>query len=143
MSECLRCGKVCKQDVFCDDCQSALLRRSLQKDERREVLAPASLAVRASIAELNSRKSSVQKPVVQTSLLVPAQDVVGGREQDRLRDMPDEASLPVRQSATLAMSQALSPQHVRLSRLRRTFTIMVIIAVIVLIVDSILVSLVI
>src|SRR6266849_9706028 len=139
MNQCLRCSKVCEQDLFCDDCQSGLLRRSLQREETHEVLSQASLATPVSIAELNSRRSSVQDPVVQASLFVPMQHAVSDRGQGSFCDTPDETSLPARQSITLAMSQALSPQHVRLSRLRCTFIIIVIIAIIILILDSIIV----
>ena len=143
MNKCLRCGKACEQDLFCDDCQSVLLRRSLQREETHEVLSQASLATRVSSIAAPSSRNSVHDPAVQAPSFVPGQDVVSGGEQDSSHNTFDKAYNGARQSSTLTMSQVLRPQHIRSSRLRSTFTIMVIIAIIALISNSILIFLVI
>lgn len=142
MNQCLRCGKICEQGLFCNHCQSALLRRSLKEQEMHEGLAQVSLARHGSLAELNAGKSPEQDPVVQTSLRVPVQDVTSGREQDQFSDRPpNKVPWYAKRSTTLATLQALSPQRVRLSRLRYIFFIMLIISIAALIIDSIFVSL--
>src|SRR5205807_9054711 len=116
---------------------------SLQGEETHEVLSQASLATRVSSIVAPSSRKLVHDPAVQASLLVPGQDVVSGEKQDNARNTFDKAYdnayKDARQSATLTMSQVLRPQHIRLSRLRSTFTIMVIIAIIALISNSILI----
>ncbi len=139
MNQCVRCGKACEQGLFCDNCQSALLCRSVQTQETPEVLAPASLGMHVSAFEPHSHKSKVLDPaVLAASSFSPAQNVISSREQDESCNRSDKVSLPVEQSPKSAMSP-----HRRLLHLKWIFRITVIITVAALIADIILAILVI
>lgn len=142
MNHCLRCGEACEQDLFCDNCQSMLLRRSMQRQETHEALAQASLARRVSVSELNS-SNAVSHSVIEDSSCISVQNVGDGRKQDQFYDTSDKVSWYSKESTILSIPQKKSFQHIKLSRLRCIFAIMLVIATIALIADSILVSLII
>ncbi len=142
MNRCLRCGKTCEQGLFCENCQSALLRRSVQTQETHEALAPASLGMHVSLSEPNSRKSAVLDSAVQASSSMSAQDIIRSREQDRLCNTSGKVSLPTEQSPKPRMS-SLSLHDSKLTILKHIFIIMAIITAITMVIDSILISLVI
>lgn len=141
MNRCLRCGKTCERGLFCENCQSALLRRSVQTQEAHEALAPAALGMPVSLSEPSSRKSAVLDSAVQASLSISAQDIIRSREQDRLCNTSGKVSLPTERSPKPTMP-SLSLHDRKLTTLKYIFIIMAIITAITMIIDSILIFLV-
>jgi hypothetical protein len=150
MHECLRCGAVCETELFCECCQSSLLQRS-QQDGRTLF---SSHVPQVQITELSPFRYTMPGPTVAEPVVRMGDEKEGPNlQEDELewtsvelrKARPSSQALQANCPPISIPAQATQTMLMRRTRrvyLRRIFIVLALLAVIALVIDCVLVSLV-
>ncbi len=145
MNECLRCGKSCGNAIFCDLCQSSLLHRSQDEEQESGTNPPLPLPDSPlglpSIQPIGESQALQAVPLPSPRRGVPTRQLYRVRSDLRQNTLQVHSPIVVESGEIPLRDRTATARRHALVRLRRAFIILVVMALLALLVDGALVSL--